>query len=86
MQFDGRADTWEVITQNIKSTRDADKPVWHRLRAVVDARQSGIDYWISEPNSRELPDRPITRAIYRTNRFIGSVDLVSGKRIAPGAW
>ena len=86
MQFDGRTRTWEEITRNIQPTRDPVKPVWHRLRAIVDARRSGIDYWITKPHSREFPRQPITRAAYRTNLPIGSIDLVSGKRIAPRAW
>ena len=86
MQFDGRTRTWEEITRDIQPTRDPRQPVWHRLRAIVDARQSGIDFWISQPNSREFPAQPITRATYRTNLPIGSIDLVSGKRIASRAW
>ncbi len=86
MQFDGRTRTWEEITCAICPTDDPVKPVWHRLRAIVDAGKLGIDYWISQPQSRDLPDTPITRAAYRTNLPIAAIDLVSGQRIAPGAW
>lgn len=86
MQFDGRTRTWEEITRNIHPTLDSVKPVWHRLRAIVDAHESSIDFWVSKPHSRELPDQPITRATYRTNLPIGAIDLVSGKRIASRAW
>ncbi|MBC8352279.1 MAG: exo-alpha-sialidase [Planctomycetes bacterium] len=86
MQFDGRSRTWEEITRKIQPTLDPLKPIWHRLRAIVDAKHAGIDYWISAPHSRELPAAPVTRQAYRTNLPIGAIDLVSGTRIAPGAW
>ena len=86
MQFDGRTRTWEEITRNIQPTLDPAKPVWHRLRAIVDAKASAIDYWVSDPGSGQLPVQPITRAVYRTTSDIAAIDLVSGKRIAPGAW
>ncbi len=50
MQFDGRTRTWEEITRDIQPTLDPVKPVWHRLRAIVVAGQSGIvrdDVWVS---------------------------------------
>ena len=86
MQFDGRTRTWEEITRKIEPTVDPVKPVWHRLRAIVDSKQPGIDYWISEPNGREFPDSPITRQVYRTDLTVGAIALVSGRRIAPKAW
>lgn len=86
MQLDGRTRSWEVITRDIEPTRDPVKPVWHRLRAIVDSRRMGIDYWISKPHSRDFPEKPITRAAYRTNLPIAAIDLVSGQRIASGAW
>ena len=67
MQFDGRTRTWEEIMRKVESTLDPAKPVWHRLRAIVDSKQPGIDYWISEPNSRDFPDSPITMQAYRTD-------------------
>lgn len=86
MQFDGRSRTWEVITRDIKPTTDPDNPVWHRLRALVDSKMPGIDYWISKPNSSVLPEKPIARQVYRSNLAIAAICLVSGKRVAPGAW
>jgi hypothetical protein len=85
-QFDGRTRTWEEITRNILPSQDLSQPIWHRFRAIVDANQSGIDFWVSAPNSRALPKQPITRATYRTNLPIGAIDLVSGKRIATRSW
>jgi hypothetical protein len=86
MQFDGRTRTWEEITRQIQPSLDPAKPVWHRFRAIVDSRLKGIDYWISEPDSRELPSQPITRHAYRTSLPMGAIDLVSGQRIAPDGW
>lgn len=86
MQFDGRTHTWEEITREIEPTVDPATPVWHRLRAVVDSQRPGIDYWISQPHGRVLPDVPITKQAYRTDVPIGALDLVSGHRIAPDGW
>ncbi len=86
MQFDGRIQAWEEITRDIKPSTDPNKPIWHRLRAIVDAKQPGIDFWLSKPGSDKLPDKPITRQAYRTNLPIGAIDLVSGKRIAQDVW
>ena len=62
-------------------------PVWHRLRAVVDASQTGIDFWLSKPDDTELPAEPTaTLRAYRTNLLVGAIDVVSGTRIAPDAW
>ena len=65
LQFDGRTRNWEEITRDIRPTLDPAKPVWHRFRAIVDAKAAGIDFWISPANSRELPKAPITRQVYR---------------------
>ena len=86
MQFDGRTRTWEKITNQIQPTLDPKKPIWHRLRASVDAEHQSIDYWISKPNSKGFSGEPITMHTYRTNLSIGAIALVSGKRIAPDAW
>ena len=86
MQFDGRTRTWEEVTRQVEPTIDPARPVWHRLRAIVDSKRPGIDYWISEPNGREFPDSPITRQAYRTDLAVGAIALVSGQRIAPHAW
>jgi BNR repeat protein len=87
MQFDGRTRTWETISNRVRPTRDPKQPVWHRLRAVVDAKQPGIDFWLSEPGSLQLPDEPTaTRHAYRANLPLGGIDLVSGQRIAKSAW
>lgn len=86
MQFDGRTNTWETITRKVKASEDPDHPVWHRIRIAVDSKQPGIDYWISNPGEKQLPDAPITRQVYRGDLLLGAIDLVSGRRIAPGAW
>lgn len=87
MQYDGRTRTWKVISERIEPSADPAKPVWHRLRAIVDSEQPGIDYWLSEPGSDRLPEKPTaTRHAYRTGLPLGGIDLVSGRRIAPGAW
>ena len=86
MQYDGRVGAWEEITRRIVPTSDPGNPVWHRLRAIVDAEAGGIDYWVSKPNSLDLPDQPVTRHGYRTKLPIGAIDLVSGHRIAQDAW
>lgn len=86
MQFDGRTRSWETITRDVQPTLDSVKPVWHRLRAIVDSKSGGIDFWISKPHAKTLPEKPITRAAYRTSLPIGAIDLVSGTRIAKDAW
>ena len=86
-QFDGRIRSWEAISREVKSSQDPDHPTWHRVRAVFGAGDTGIDYWLSEPGSLELPDRPTaTMAAYRSGLAIGAVDFVSGRRIAEGNW
>jgi len=86
MQFDGRTRSWETITRDVQPTLDSVKPVWHRLRAIVDSKSGGIDFWISRPHSKTFPEKPITRVAYRTNLQIGAIDLVSGTRITKGGW
>jgi hypothetical protein len=86
MQYDGRSSSWETITRDVQPTLDPVKPVWHRLRAIVDSKAGAIDFWVSKAHSRKLPIQPITRAAYRTDLPIGSIDLVSGTRIAKDAW
>ena len=86
MQYDGRSRSWIEITRKIVATKDPAKPVWHRLRAVVDADEQGIDFWISQPHQTKLPEQPVTRAAYRTEVPIGAIDFVSGNRIAEEAW
>jgi hypothetical protein len=85
-QFDGRTRTWAVISRRIQPSTDAARPVWHRLRAIVDSQRPGIDYWLSEPGSDRLPEQPTaTRHAYRTDLPLGGIDLVSGGRIAQGS-
>lgn len=87
MQYDGRTRTWEAISMAIKPSPGPAKPVWHRLRAVVDAKRPGIDYWLSRPGRRELPAEPTaTLHAYRTNLPLAAIDFVSGTRIAKDAW
>lgn len=86
-QFDGRTRTWVILSRNVKPTTDPQRPIWHRLRAIVDAKRPGIDFWFSSPGSTTLPEkRTVTRHAYRTGQPISGIALVSGERIAPGAW
>lgn len=86
-QFDGRTRTWENVGGRIQASEDPSRPVWHRLRAIVDAQSRGIDIWLSDPGSDRLPASPIaTVAAYRTELPFGGFSFVSGTRIAPQAW
>jgi len=86
-QFDGRTRTWEVISRRITPSANVDNPVWHRLRAVIDSQKGGIDFWLSNPGSDDLPTEPTaTLQAYRTGLPLAGLDLVSGRRIAAGAW
>jgi len=86
-QFDGRTRTWRTVPVEIKPSPNDDQPVWHRIRAVMKHDQRGIDLWISKPGRRDLPQKPTaTVAAYRTNLPFGGLSLVSGTRIAEGAW
>ena len=86
-QFDGRTRTWENVGGRIQASDDLSRPVWHRLRAVVDAESNGLDIWLSEPGSNRLPASPTaTAAAYRTELPFGGLSFVSGTRIAPDAW
>jgi hypothetical protein len=86
-QFDGEAYRWEPITERVKPSASPDAPVWHRLRALVDAEHRAIDYWVSEPGSRQLPETPTATMVhYRTGLPIGGIDFVSGRRIGANSW
>ncbi|MEO2015905.1 MAG: exo-alpha-sialidase [Fuerstiella sp.] len=86
-QFDGRTRTWEIVSRNVVPSADIEAPIWHRLRVTVDARRQGLDFRLSQPGSALLPQEVTkTAGAYRTNLLLNAVDLVSGKRIAPGAW
>ncbi len=86
-QYDGRTRSWRIISKEVKPSFDRDNPVWHRLRIVVDARQPGIDFWLSKPGKLDLPKSPTgTLHAYRTNLELGGIALVSGTRLAGGAW
>lgn len=87
MQYGGRTRSWQVISERIQASTDPAKPIWHRLRAIVDAKQPGIDYWLSDPGSDRLSEKlTATRHAYRTGLPLGGIGLVSGRRIAPDAW
>lgn len=87
MQFDGRTRTRETVSSRIKPSADPLQPVWHRLRAVVDASRPGVDVWLSAPGEKALPESPTaTVHAYRTELTLSGIALVSGRRIAPGAW
>jgi len=86
-QFDGRTRTWENVGGRIQASEDPSRPVWHRLRAIVDANSGGVDIWLSEPGSDHLPATPTaTGAAYRTELPLGGLSFVSGTRIVPHAW
>ena len=87
MQFDGRTRTWDTVTRNIEPSTDVSRPVWHRLRAIVDTSSGGITFRVSEPGTLLLPEQPTaTRHGYRKTESIGVIGLVSGQRIANDAW
>lgn len=85
-QYDGRTRKWIDITRLLQPSTNAQEPIWHRLRAVIDQKEPGIDFWVSAPGKQTLPATPITRAAYRTNVALGSIDIVSGQRIVKGGW
>lgn len=87
MQYDGRTRSWDVVSRDVKPSEDAASPVWHRLQAIVDTSHGGITFRVSKPGKLELPDAPTaTRHGYRMTESIGEIGLVSGQRIASGAW
>ncbi|MDG1897792.1 MAG: exo-alpha-sialidase [Fuerstiella sp.] len=86
-QFDGRTRTWEVVSSKVTSSESTESPVWHRVRAVVDANRNGIDFWLSQPGRTDLPKKPTAvAAAYRTRLPLAGFNLVSGRRIAADAW
>lgn len=86
-QYDGRTNTWELVSRHIQPSTDPEHPVWHRLKVVFDAKQPGIDFWLSKPGSLSLSKIPTgTLHSYRTDLDIAGIALVSGKRLAPDAW
>jgi hypothetical protein len=85
--FDGRTRAWKVVSEKITASPSAEEPVWHRVRVVADRDSRGLDLWLSQPGSLDLPEeKTATIAAYRTGLPISGIDLVSGHRIAPGAW
>jgi len=85
--FDGRTRSWKTVSQHVAASDDPENPIWHRMRIVADQDRSGLELWVSTPGSLELNDQPTaTIAAYRTNLPISGIDLVSGTRIAAGAW
>ena len=87
MQFDGRTRSWDVVSRDLKSSEDEESPIWHRLQAILDTEHGGITFRLSKPGSLELPAAPTaTRHGYRMTGSIGEIGLVSGQRIASGAW
>ena len=85
-QYDGRTRSWETITSVVQASATPERPVWHRLRAVLDADANSIDFWISKPGESTLPTEPVTMAAYHTHMPIAGLDLVSGTRIAKDSW
>jgi len=86
-QFDGRTRTWRTVPVEIKPSSSVDQPVWHRIRAVMKHDARGVDLWVSKPGSLTLPEKPTaTVAAYRIDQTFGGISLVSGTRIADGAW
>lgn len=87
MQFDGRTRSWETVSRDVRPSTDDDRPVWHRLQAIVDTSEGGITFRVSRPGTFDLPLKPTaTRHGYRMTESVGEVGLVSGQRIAKDAW
>lgn len=86
-QFNGRTRTWEIITRKIEASPSPDKPIWHRLQAIVNSQGRAIEYRVSAPGSTVLPAKETAiMANYRTELPIGAIDFVSGTRIAQHNW
>ncbi|WP_417387674.1 exo-alpha-sialidase [Gimesia sp.] len=86
-QYDGRTRSWRLISSDVKPSKDPAEPVWHRLRILVDAQQSGIDFWLSKPGEDTLPDSPTrTLHVYRSDLDLAGFAVVSGTRLAEKAW
>jgi len=85
--YDGRERSWITVPAKITASKDQSNPVWHRVRAVMNAKQRGIDLWVSRPGDRNLPKKKTaTVAAYRIDLPYGGLSLVSGTRIASKAW
>ena len=85
--FDGRERGWITVPVKIQTSADPAKPVWHRIRAVMNSTQRGIDLWVSKPGEPQLPkEKTATVPAYRIDLSFGGFSLVSGTRIASGAW
>lgn len=87
-QYDGRNRSWETVGDvRIQSSESESAPVWYRLQAIVDAQSSGIEIRLSAPGGDELSEKPsATVAAYRTGLPIAGISLVSGTKIAEGAF
>ncbi|MCP4172694.1 MAG: hypothetical protein GY758_18185 [Fuerstiella sp.] len=86
-QFDGRTRTWEIVSRDVMPSQSIADPVWHRVRAVVDANRNGIEFWLSKAGRTDLPERPTAvAAAYRTSLPLAGFNLVSGRRIAADGW
>ena len=86
MQYDGVTRSWRTITRHVSPSTDPEQPIWHRLRAIVDQQADTIDFWVSAPGEKALPEKPITRRAYRSQLPIGALDFVSGTRITANGW
>ncbi|MAX35639.1 MAG: hypothetical protein CME33_03615 [Gimesia sp.] len=86
-QYDGRTRAWRLISSDVEPSKDPADPIWHRLRILVDAKQTGIDFWLSKPGELKLPGSPTgTLHAYRTDLQLSGLALVSGTRLAQDAW
>ncbi|MBG85608.1 MAG: hypothetical protein CMO80_01755 [Verrucomicrobiales bacterium] len=85
--FDGRDRAWYTVPAKIQASKNPKNPVWHRIRAVMNAKERGLDLWVSKPGSLDLPEKKTaTMAGYRINLPYAGISFVSGTRIADGAW
>lgn len=58
LQYDGQADAWVTITRDITPSTNPQNLIWHRLRVLMGANRTGIDYWVSQPGKFKYPEQP----------------------------
>ncbi len=79
--------SWTDVGIRLTESEDAENPVWHRIRALVDAEANSVNLWFAESGSQIAPDAiPTAKIAYRSRLPIGGIGFVSGSRIAEDAW
>ena len=58
LQYDGQADAWVTITRGITPSTNPQNLIWHRLRVLMGANRTGIDYWVSQPGKFKYLEQP----------------------------